>query len=80
VLPEIRDYNQRGFPVTTKVIETKSAGTVHASAKTRLTSVVMRIRIRDPDYHQNLIICIGPLLTFPENIMQIHSEVLAQSC
>jgi len=32
---------------------TRSTGTVHTSAKARLT----RIRIRDPDSHQNLIIC-----------------------
>jgi len=30
---------------------------VRTSAKARLTSVVTRIRIRDPDRHQNLIIC-----------------------
>jgi len=32
-------------------------GTVHTSAKARLTSVVTRIRIRDTDRHQNLVIC-----------------------
>ena len=36
---------------------TRSTGTVHAFAKARLTSVAIRIRIRDPDGHQNLIIC-----------------------
>ena len=42
-------------------LTTRSTGTVHASAKARLTSVairlLIRIRIRDPDRHQNLIIC-----------------------
>jgi len=36
---------------------TRSTGTVHTSANARLTSVAIRIRIRDPDRHQNLIIC-----------------------
>jgi len=40
---------------------TRSTGTVHTSAKASLTSVTTRIRtrirIRDPDRHQNLIIC-----------------------
>jgi len=40
---------------------TRSTGTVHTSAKARLTSVTIRIRIhfriRDPDWHQNLTIC-----------------------
>ena len=36
---------------------TRSTGTVHTSAKTRLTSVVMRTLIRHPDCHQNLITC-----------------------
>jgi len=30
---------------------------MHTSAKTRLTSVAIRIRTSDPDRHQNLIIC-----------------------
>jgi len=30
---------------------------VHTSAKARLISVAIRIRIRDPDRHQNLIVC-----------------------
>jgi len=33
----------------------RSTGTVHTFAKARLTSVAIRIRIRDPDRHQNLI-------------------------
>jgi len=38
---------------------TRSTGTVHTYAKVRLTSVAIRIRIqiRDPDRHQNLILC-----------------------
>jgi len=37
----------------------RSIGTVHTSAKARLTNVAIRIliRIRDPDCHQSLIIC-----------------------
>jgi len=58
---------------------------LHTSAKTRRTSVAtlirIRIRIRDPCRHQNLIIFfIGPLPIFPENFMQIRSEIFAQSC
>ena len=37
--------------------KTTRAGTVPTSAKARLTSVTIRLRIRDPDRHQNLIIC-----------------------
>ena len=48
------------------IIITRSAGTVHTSAKARLTSVVIRIRIRirilirirDPNRHENLIVCL----------------------
>jgi len=36
---------------------TRSTGTVHTSAKACLTSVAIQIRIRDPDCHQNLVIC-----------------------
>ena len=38
---------------------TRSTGTVHTSAKARLTSVAIRIciQIREPDRHQNLTIC-----------------------
>jgi len=35
-------------------------------------------RDTDPDLYQNLIT--GPLPNFPENFMQIRSEVFAQSC
>jgi len=42
-------------------VTTRSAGTAHTSAKARLTSVAIPIRIRivirDLDCHQNLIIC-----------------------
>jgi len=51
-----------------KHIVTRSTGTVHTCAKACLTSVI--IRIRDPDCHQNLIICSLP--TLPENFMQIR--------
>jgi len=37
------------------IIITRSSGTVHTSTKARLTSVA--ISIRDPDRHQNVIIC-----------------------
>ena len=63
-------------------VRTRSIGTVHTSAKARLTGVAIRIRIRirDQDRHQNLIIFIGPLPTFPENFMQICSKIFALSC
>jgi len=51
---------------------------VHTSAKAGLTSVAIRIWIRDLDRRQNLNIC--PLPTFPENFMQIRSQVFVQSC
>ena len=38
-------------------VKTRSTGTVHTSAKARLTSVAIQTRIRDLDRHQNLIIC-----------------------
>ena len=58
----IKDRVQKNVkPLNTKHFATRSTGTVHTSAKTRLTSVAIRIRIRiqirDPDRHQNLIIC-----------------------
>jgi len=38
------------------------------------------IMCRDPDRHQNLtILFTGPLPNFPENFMQIRSDVFAQS-
>ena len=56
--------------VNANLFRTISTGTVHTSAKARLTSV---------DRHQNLIILFtGSLLTFPENFMQIRSEVLSK--
>jgi len=36
---------------------TRRTGTVHTSAKARLTSVAIRTRTRDPVRDQNLIIC-----------------------
>jgi len=48
---------------TNYIFQTRSAGTVHTSAKACLTSVTIWIRIRivirirDPDRRQNLIIC-----------------------
>jgi len=51
---------------------------MHTSAKADLSNVAIRIRVRDPDLHQNLIILHWPNL--PENVMQIHLEVFAQSC
>jgi len=67
---------------------------VHTSAKARLTSVAVPIRIPDSDRQQNLNICSMLVQTdlheifmegwqwptFHENFMQIHLEVLAQSC
>jgi len=53
---------------------------VHTSAKARLTSVAIRIRIPYPDRHQNLILFNCLLPTFLENFMQICSEVFAQNC
>jgi len=41
--------------------KTRSTGTVHTSAKARLASVAIRIRICDPDLHQNLIISSFPI-------------------
>jgi len=47
--------------MTRNYIVTRITGTVHTSAKARLTSVAIqmriRIRIHDQDRHQNLIIC-----------------------
>jgi len=40
-----------------KQYETRSTGTVHTSAKARLTSVVIQIRIPYLNQHQNIIIC-----------------------
>jgi len=50
---------------------------VHTSGKARLTSVAIRIciQIPDPDHRQYLIIVHWP--TFPENFVQIRSEVFA---
>jgi len=44
---------------TQDIIQTRSTGRVHTSAKACLTSIWIwiQIRIPDPDHHQNLIIC-----------------------
>jgi len=47
---------------------------VHTSAKARLASVAIRIRI------QLNYLFIDPLPTFPENCLQIRLEAFAQSC
>ena len=49
---------------------------MHTSAKVRLTSVAIRIRVRIPiRYPDRRHLFIDPLPTFPENFMQIRSEV-----
>jgi len=69
----------RKIKIVTYTRKTRSTGTVHTSAKARLTSVATRIRIpiRDRDRNQNLTLIIGPLSIFLENFMQIRSEVYA---
>jgi len=56
-----RNNNNETILVIIIILTTRSTGTVHTSAKARLTSVAIRIkiriRIRDPDRHQNLVIC-----------------------
>jgi len=62
-------------------IETRNTGTVHTSTKARLTSVAIQYPdpwFGSPSKFNRLFI--GPLPTFPENFMQIRSEVFAQSC
>jgi len=39
------------------IIETRSTGTMHTSAKARLISVTIQIHTHHPDCYQNLIIC-----------------------
>jgi len=48
---------------------TRSTGTVHTSAKARLTRI--SIRIRDSDRHQNLIIC---SLAHCQHSLKIHAN------
>jgi len=59
--------NPRSFTITTRI-----TGTAHTSAKARLTNVAIQIRIciqiRDPDRHQNTIIC---LLAYCQPSLQI---------
>ena len=47
----------RPYITVSNKYRTRSTGTVHTSAKARLISVAIRIRVCDPDRHQNLIIC-----------------------
>jgi len=57
---------------------TRSTGTVHTSAKARLTSITIRIRIRNLDRHQNLITC---SLAHYQPFRKISCKsVFAQSC
>jgi len=50
------------------------------SAYHRQGSYLCRDTAPEPDLHQKLtIFFISPLPTFPQNFMQIHSEVFAQS-
>jgi len=65
--------------LASNINKTRSTGTVHASAKARLTGVAIWIRITDSPPKFNRLF-IGPLTAFAENFMKIHSEVFAQSC
>jgi len=76
LLNSVRDFQLLWSLHVFETFLTRSTGTVHISAKARLTSVT--IRIRHPNCHQNLILFIGPLPTFPENFMQIRCEVFAK--
>jgi len=61
IMSEIKQvYNQITELQSNNKMNYRSTGTVHTSAKARLTSIAMRIPIgiRDPDRHQNLIICL----------------------
>jgi len=71
--------------MTAIVTITRSTGTLHTSAKARLTGVAIRICIRIcyPDRHQNLIVCsLAHIPSFSEIFvqLQIRLEVFAQSC
>jgi len=66
--------------VTLKTGETRSTGTVHTSAKARLTNVAIRIRIRDPDHHQNLTVCSLASCQPSLKISCKSVHVFAQSC
>jgi len=65
--PESKLFNVR------VVLIARTTGAVHTSAKTRLTSVIIWI---SPSKFNHLFI--GLLPTFPENFMQIRSDVFAQ--
>jgi len=73
------------YNTVNKDIKTRSTGTVHTSAKVRLTSVAIRIRIRiqirNKDRHQKCNLCsLAHCQPSLKNFMQIRSEVFAQSC
>ena len=72
-----------GRPIvcTEPTYNTRSTGTVHTSAKARLTSVAIRID-PDPDPSPPKLnhLFTGPLPTFSENFMQMRSDDFAQSC
>jgi len=57
------------WPTFLVLVSTRSTGTVHASAKARLTRI--RIQIRNPKFN---LLFIGSLPTFSENFMQIRLE------
>ena len=52
------------------IAKTRSTGTVHTSAKTRLIRIATKFNR----------LLIGPLPTFPENFMKIRLDVVAKSC
>ena len=63
--------------VSRNQIGTRSTGTLHTSAKERLTSVAIRIWIRDPDRHQNLIIC---SLAHCQRSLKIYANLFESFC
>jgi len=65
--------------VKTNYIQTRSNGAVHTSAKARLTSVAIQIRIRipDPDRHQMLIIC---SLAYCQPPSKFHADPFESFC
>jgi len=66
-------------PLSSDSLKTRSTGTMHTSAKARLTSVALgsgSVFGSPPKFNH---LFIGPLSTFPENFMQIRSKAFAQS-
>jgi len=57
--------------------KTRSTGTVHTSTKAHLTSVAIRIQIRDPDCHQYLIIC---SLAHCQHSLKFHANPFTNFC